>query len=206
MCSLILGLKTWSDCLWPTVGRMKGYRPGLLQDDTHEQNERVLQHVQQLLHHVQWSFPSCLFVFQTFPFALLTVFQHVTQALALELVLQHKLPSFGHFICHWDLFTRLETKMMFAFASPKQAVSNIPSSVSCSMQDARREKPKEQLLIQEVLLKHQFLIFSIPLFSSQISIPYSPPRQCQSLFLIPVELLSYIVAVLFNKTTGEYKF
>lgn len=185
MCSLILGWQTWRNCLWLTVGRMKG----LLQDVTHEQSETVLQHVQQLLHHVQRSFPLCPLLFQTFPFDPLTVSQHVTHAFALQLVLQHKLPSFGHFACRWDPFTRLEMKRDDCLLFPQvyQMFSNSPSSVSCAMQDARRtEKSKEQLLIQEELLKCQFLIFSISFFNSQISIPYSPPRQdklkCQPFF------------------------
>lgn len=57
---------------------------------------------------------------------------------ALELVLQHQLPSSGHFACHWDPFTRLEMKKDVCLLFPQvyQTISNIPSSVSCSMQDA----------------------------------------------------------------------
>lgn len=54
---------------------------------------------------------------------------------ALKFVLQHQLPSLGHFACCWDPFTRLEMKedvcLLFLHMN-----SNIPSSASCSMQDA----------------------------------------------------------------------
>lgn len=57
----------------------------------------------------------------------------------LELVLQHKLPSFGPLAYCWDPFTRLEMKKDVCLLFPQvyQTIINIPSSsVSCSMQDA----------------------------------------------------------------------
>lgn len=64
--------------------------------------------------------------------------QHITHAFALELVLQHRFPSFGHFACRWDPFTRLEMKKDVCLLFPQvyQMISNIPSSVSRAMQDA----------------------------------------------------------------------
>lgn len=44
----------------------------------HMSNVKVVQYVQQLLHHVQRCFSWCAFLFQTSPCAPLTVSQHVT--------------------------------------------------------------------------------------------------------------------------------
>lgn len=87
------------------------------------------------------------FLFPTSPFDPLTISQYISQAFALELVLQHKLfLFFGHFACRWNPFTRLKMKKDVCLLFPQvyQTISNIPSSAGCAMQGARRtEKPKE---------------------------------------------------------------
>lgn len=94
------------------------------------------------------AFASCPRVFLYVPFSFQLFHLLPLHTFTLELVLQHKLRSFGHFACCWDPFTKLEMKKDVCLLFPRvyQTINNISSSVSCSMQDARIEKSKEQLL------------------------------------------------------------
>lgn len=84
------------------------------------------------------AFASCPRVFLYVHFSSKLFHLLPLHAFTFEPALQHKLPSFGHLACCWDPFTRLEMKKDVCLLFPQvyQAINNIPSSVSCSMQDA----------------------------------------------------------------------
>lgn len=98
----------------------------------------VLQHIYQLLHHVQRSFPVCPFLFATSPFDPLTTSQHVKHALLLSLSCNTNSSFLWTPSCRWNPFTRLKMKDVCLLFT-KELVTSLPLwAAPCKMLQEQR--------------------------------------------------------------------